>query len=87
MKISGDMTPSKLMQYIHENKQRSADGNPFASKEDYKEGEEREVANYLQCLDPLSSTSVAIEDLAMFKMVLLEDSFLVLQTKFLILID
>ena len=69
MKISGDMTPSKLMQYIHENKQRSADGNPFASKEDYKEGEEREVANYLRAmgLDPLSSTSVAIEDLAMFK--------------------
>ena len=69
MNITGDITPAKLMQYINENKQRMEENHPFARKEDYKAGEEREVASYLRAmgLDPLSFNSSAVEDLAMFK--------------------
>ena len=69
MKISGSFTPAKLMRNIYENKQRSDEGHVFASKMDYKEGEEHEVAQYLRKmgLSPSSKEIVELEDLPIFK--------------------
>jgi len=64
--LDGTVTPAKLMQVIHQNKERST--GVFASKQDYKAGEEREVMKYLRImgLDPMSSTSVDLSEIPMF---------------------